>query len=154
MPKDYKKHEIAPDPQYGNVLVSRFINKVMQKGQKQTARRIVYEAFDIIKEKTGKEPAQVFEKAVSNVAPEKEVRPQRVGGATYQVPRDVNPKRRKDLSMRWIVYFARQRTGAPMKERLAQELLDAFQNKGEAIRKKINMHKMAEANRAFAHFAR
>lgn len=154
MPKNYKKHKISPDPRYNNVLVARFINKVMQRGQKQTARKIVYSAFDIIKDKTKQDPVTVFEKAIYNVSPSQEVRPQRVGGATYQVPRSVNSKRKKDLAMRWVVNFARSRTGQPMQQRLAGELMDAFDNKGEAMRKRNNMHKMAAANRAFAHLAR
>lgn len=154
MPRNYKKREIAPDPKYNSVMVARFINKVMQRGQKETARKIVYGVFDLIKEKTKKDPIEVFETAIKNVSPVQEVRPQRVGGATYQVPRLVNSKRRVDLAMRWIIQFARQKKGLPMKERLARELLDAYENKGDAVTKKINTHRMAEANQAFAHLAR
>jgi len=151
--KKFKKREIPPDPVYENVLVAKFINQVMRKGKKTLAQKIVYGAFEIIKEKTKKDPLEIFEKAIENAAPLLEVRPRRVGGATYQVPVEVKGDRRITLAMRWIIQAAKSKKGRPMKEKLAQELILASQNEGDAVKKKENTHKMAEANRAFAHFA-
>ena len=147
------KREISPDPVYHNVLVAKFTNQVMRKGKKNTARKIVYNAFDIIKEKTKKEPLEVFEKALENASPLLEVKPKRVGGATYQVPREVKGDRRITLAMRWIITAAKAKKGKPMREKLAEELMMAAKNEGSAIKKKEDTHRMAEANRAFAHFA-
>ena len=151
--KKFKKHIPDPDPVYHNLMVAKFINHVMKKGKKELARRIVYKAFELIKEKTQKDPLEVFEQALKNVAPLMEVRPRRIGGATYQVPRQVRPERSESLAMRWIIEVARASKGRPMQEKLADELIEASENRGEAVKKKENMHKMAEANRAFAHFA-
>ncbi|MBA7665507.1 30S ribosomal protein S7 [subsurface metagenome] len=147
------KREIAPDPVYSNITVSKFINQIMRKGKKTIARKIVYRAFDIIKEKTKKDPLEVFEKALQNASPLLEVKPKRVGGATYQVPREVKGDRRMTLAMRWIITAARSKKGKPMREKLAEELILASNNEGTAIKKKEDTHRMAEANRAFAHFA-
>ncbi len=147
------KREIAPDPVYSNVIVSKFINQIMRKGKKTIARKIVYRAFDIIKEKTKKDPLEVFEKALQNASPLLEVKSKRVGGATYQVPREVRGDRRMTLAMRWIITAARSKKGRPMREKLAEELILASNNEGTAIKKKEDTHRMAEANRAFAHFA-
>lgn len=154
MAKQYKKHEIEPDPLYESILVSKFINHVMKKGQKETARGIVYKAFDIIKKKTKKEPLDIFQRALDNTEPQVEVRPRRVGGATYQVPHKVRGERGTSLAMRWILDIARKKSGNPMHQRLAEEIMLASENKGDAIRKKINIHKMADANKAFAYLAR
>lgn len=147
------KREIPPDPLYNSVLVSKFINYVMRKGKKTIARKIVYGAFEIIKEKTKKDPLEIFQKALENAGPSLETRPRRVGGATYQVPIEVRPERKIALAMRWIIMGAKMKKGKPMKEKLAEELLAAARNEGWAVRKKEETHKMAEANRAFAHFA-
>jgi len=147
------KQVIPPDPVYDNVQVSKFINHVMRRGAKSLARRIVYSAFDIVKEKTEKEALEIFEKAITNTSPLLEVRPRRIGGATYQVPIEVKGDRRSSLAMRWIIEAAKSRKGRPMREKLAQELIDASKNTGVAVRKKENIRKVAEANRAFAHFA-
>jgi small subunit ribosomal protein S7 len=151
--KKKEKRIIAPDPIYNNVTVAKFINHVMRKGKKTIARKIVYSAFDIIKQKTNKDPLEVFEQALNNAGPLLEVRSRRIGGATYQVPREVRPDRRMTLAMRWILQGARNRKGKPMREKLAQELMYAAKNEGWAVKKKQDMHRMAEANRAFAHFA-
>ncbi|MCD6270403.1 30S ribosomal protein S7 [bacterium] len=153
MPKKYKKQDILPDPVYNNLIVASFINHLMKNGKKSVARKILYGAFEIIKSKTKEDPMEVFDKAIEAVSPSVEVRPQRVGGATYQVPREVNSKRRLSLAMRWIINAARAKKGKPMQEKLAQELILASKNEGDAIKKKINVHKMAEANKAFAHLA-
>ena len=147
------KREIPPDPVYNSPKVAKFINHVMRKGKKTIARKIVYGAFEIVKEKTKKEPLEVFEKALKNAAPLLEVRSRRIGGATYQVPVEVKGDRRITLAMRWIIEAARAKKGKPMKEKLAEELILAAQNTGVAVKKKEDTHKMAEANRAFAHFA-
>ena len=154
MSKKFKQKEITPDSVYDSLMVSKFINQVMRKGKKTTARRIVYKAFEIIKKETGKEPLEVFEKALENAAPLVEVKARRIGGATYQVPKEVKGKRRLSLAMRWIVSAAKAKKGKSMEKKLAQEIAQAFKNEGEAIRKKVNLHKMAEANRAFARFSR
>jgi small subunit ribosomal protein S7 len=149
----YKKREILPDPLYNNVKVAKLINYVMRRGKKEKARKIVYGAFEIVKEKTKKNPMEIFNLAIKNVGPLLEVRPRRIGGATYQVPMEVKPERRLSLAMRWIVEAAKSKKGKPMREKLAEELIEASQGKGSAVRKKENVHKMAEANKAFAHFA-
>ncbi|MGB9857787.1 MAG: 30S ribosomal protein S7 [Dictyoglomaceae bacterium] len=144
--------EILPDPVYNSVLIQKLINKVMLDGKKSIAEKIVYGAMEIIKEKTKQDPVEVIEKAVQNVTPLLEVRPRRVGGATYQVPIEVSPRRGLSLALRWIVRSARERKGMSMKEKLANEILDALNNTGGAIKKRDEMHRMAEANRAFAHY--
>lgn len=148
-----KKREILPDFLYNSVLVSKFINYVMRKGKKTIARKIVYGAFEIIKEKTKKDPLDIFQKALENAGPSLEIRPRRVGGATYQVPFEVKQERKIALAMRWIIMGAKTRKGKSMKEKLAEELLAAAKNEGWAVKKKEDTHKMAEANKAFAHFA-
>ncbi len=152
--KSYKLQTIHPDPLYNSVIVSKFINHVMREGKKDTARKIVYEAFLKIKEKEKKEPVEVFQLAVDNVSPAMEVRSKRVGGATYQVPMKVNKKRAVSLSMRWIIGAAKSKKGKPMNERLFEELVSASKNEGEAVKKKETMHKMAKANKAFAYLAK
>jgi small subunit ribosomal protein S7 len=154
MRRAYKKHKIAPDRVYNDVVVSQFINKVMSDGKKSTAQKIVYSAFDIIKEQTKKEPLEAFKTAIENASPVLEVKPKRIGGATYQVPMEVRGERRLALAFRWIIDGARSKKGKPMAEKLAQELIDATNNQGNALKKKNDMHRMAEANKAFAHFAR
>ncbi len=148
------KIDIQPDPIYGSTTVAKFINHIMERGKKTIARKIVYRAFDIIKEQTKKEPLEVFETALNNAAPLLEVKPKRIGGATYQVPREVRGDRRLTLATRWIILAAKSRKGKPMREKLAEELIQASQNTGVAIKKRSDTHRMAEANRAFAHFAR
>ncbi|MCR4398837.1 MAG: 30S ribosomal protein S7 [Firmicutes bacterium] len=143
---------IPPDPVYNSVTAARFINKIMWDGKKSLAQRIFYESMEIIKKKTGKEPIEVFEQAVKNAMPVLEVRPRRVGGATYQVPMEVRPERRLSLAIRWLVQHARGRSERTMQERLAAELMDAANNTGSTIKKKEDTHKMAEANKAFAHY--
>ncbi|MBX5476392.1 MAG: 30S ribosomal protein S7 [Clostridia bacterium] len=146
------RREVAPDPVYKSELVARFINKIMKDGKKTLAQRIFYEAMNLVAERSKRDPLEVFEAAIRNVAPVLEVRPRRVGGATYQVPVEVRPERRLSLAMRWIVTFARERGERTMAQRLAGELLDAANNQGAAVRRKEEMHRMAEANRAFAHY--
>ena len=146
------KREVLPDPLYNSKLVTRLINNVMIDGKKGVAQKIVYEAFDIIREKTGKEPLEVFEAAMENVMPVLEVKARRVGGATYQVPMEVRPERRQTLGLRWITLYSRQRSERTMKERLANEIIDAVNSTGSAFKKREDTHKMAEANKAFAHF--
>ena len=148
-----EKRIILPDSIYNNVVVAKFINQIMRRGKKTIAKKIVYKAFEIIKEKTKKEPLEVFEKAIENASPLLEVKPKRVGGATYQVPREVKGDRGVTLAMRWIINAAKTRKGKPMREKLAEELIEASENRGPAIKKKEDTHRMAEANRAFAHFA-
>lgn len=147
-----EKRDILPDPKYNSKLVSKFINVMLEDGKKSVAERIFYGAFDIIKEKTGQDPLKVFKTALDNVKPVIEVKPRRVGGATYQVPVEIRPHRRTALALRWIIKYARERNEKTMKERLAGELLDAFNNTGSSIKKKEDTHKMAEANKAFAHY--
>ena len=151
--KKIKKQIIEPDPLYNNVVVAKLINQVMRKGKKETARKIVYKSFNIIKEKTKKEPVDVFNQAMENAGPILEVKPKRIGGATYQVPREVKEARRFTLAMRWIIDAARAKKGKAMDEKLAEELMAAANNEGSAIKKKLDTHRMADANRAFAHFA-
>ena len=146
------KRDVLPDPLYNSKLVTRLINNVMIDGKKGVAQKIVYEAFDIIREKTGKEPLEVFEAAMENVMPVLEVKARRVGGATYQVPMEVRPERRRTLGLRWITTYSRARNEKTMKERLANEILDALNGQGGACKKRDDTHKMAEANRAFAHY--
>ena len=152
--KQAPKRKISPDLKYNSITVGKFINKIILRGQKETARINVYKAFDIIKEKTKKEPLQVFEGALKNASPLLEVNPRRIGGATYQVPMEVRPERRETLAMRWIINAARTKQGRPFGEFLAEEIIDAYNNTGTAIKKRDVLHKMAEANKAFAHYAR
>ena len=154
MPKRFKQKQIQPDPEFNNILVAKFINQLMRRGKKTIARKIAYGAFEIIKKQSKQEPLDVFEKAISAVGPKVEVRPRRVGGATYQVPMEVKEKRRLSLAMRWLVEAAKKRKGESMDKRLAKEILAASNNEGEAVRKRINIGRMAAANRAFAHLAR
>lgn len=147
-----EKREVLPDPVYGNVVLSKLVNKVMLDGKKGTAQHICYGALDIVKEKTGKEPIDVFEQALNNVMPQLEVKARRVGGATYQVPLEVRPSRRQTLGIRWLVSFARERSERTMEQRLAGEIIDAANNTGKAVGRKEDIHRMAEANRAFAHY--
>ena len=149
--RDVPKRQPAPDPRYQSVLVSSFVNKVMLDGKKSTAESIVYGAFDRIREKIGGEPLTTFREAVQNVKPSLEVKSRRKGGANVQVPYEVRPERRTSLSLRWLVSFARRRPEKTMMEKVAGELLDASQNRGGAIKKREDTHKMAEANKAFAH---
>lgn len=151
--KKKEKRIILPDPVYNSPIVSKFINLVMRKGKKTIARKIVYQAFDILKEKTKKEPLEIFNLALENASPLLEVRPRRIGGATYQVPREVKGERRLTLAMRWLIEGAKAKRGKPMREKLAEELMEAANNSGWAVKKKEDTHKLAEANRAFAHFA-
>lgn len=150
----FKTREILPDSSYDSVIVSKFINTVMTQGKKSIAQKIVYSAFDIVKEQTKQEPMDIFEKALEEAAPKVEVRPQRVGGATYQVPREVKDKRALSLAMRWLITAAQKKKGKDMASRLAEEITQASKGEGEAVKKKINVHKMAEANKAFAYLAR
>ena len=147
-----KKKTISGDPRYNDIIVARFINYVMRRGKKSTAEKLVYDCFDIIEQKSGQKGVEVFRKAIDNVRPALEVSSRRVGGATYQVPVEVRQPRRLALAMRWLVNFARNRSENTMAERLANELLAASKNDGPAIKKKEDTHKMAEANKAFAHF--
>lgn len=147
-----KKREIPPDPVYNSPVVQRFINKIMRRGKKTLAERICYTAFKIIQEKTKKDPLEVFFQALENTKPVLEVKSRRIGGATYQVPVEVREDRREALAMRWIIQFAKQRPGKSMQEKLANEIIDAYNNTGASIKKKEDTHKMAEANRAFAHY--
>ena len=151
--KKIKTKEIEPDIVYNEVIVSKFINYVMKKGKKTVASKIVYGTFDIIKETTKKDPLEVFKLAVKNTSPLLEVKAKRVGGATYQVPREVNGKRMLALSLRWILQAARSKKGKSMKEKLSKEIIDASNNTGWAVKKRVDTHRMAEANRAFSHFS-
>ncbi len=154
MSKKIKKIEIQPDPIYGNILVSKLVNYVMKQGRKATARTIVYRTFDIIKEKTNREPLDVFTAALHNARPLLEVKPRRIGGAVYQVPKEVMEARGVILAMRWMLEAARKKKAKPMEEKLAAEIIETSNNNGEAIRKRDNVHKMAEANKSFAHLNR
>ena len=147
-----EKREIIPDPKFGSVVVSKFMNSVMYEGKKSVAESIVYGAFDIIENKTKQNPIGVFEQALDNVMPSIEVRSRRVGGATYQVPVEVRTSRRQALGIRWIISAARERNEKTMTERLSAELLDASNNRGNAVKKREDTHRMAEANRAFSHY--
>ena len=146
------KRDVLQDPVYNSKVVTRFVNKIMLEGKKSVAENIVYDAFDIIRAKTGKDPLEVFETAMKNVMPVLEVRARRVGGANYQVPIEVRPDRRFSLGIRWLVNYSRLRGEKTMRERLAAELMDACNNTGATIKKKEDTHKMAEANKAFAHY--
>ena len=146
------KRDVLPDPIYGSKVVTKLTNQVMLDGKKGIAQKIVYEAFDIIKEKTGSEPMDVFTKALENVMPQLEVKARRVGGSTYQVPMEIRPERRQTLGIRWLVLFSRKRGEKTMKERLAAELMDAYNSTGASFKRKEEMRRMAEANKAFAHF--
>src|SRR3989344_5276368 len=148
------KKEYQPDVVYDNTVVSRFINYLMRKGEKSVAEKVFYKSLENIKKETKQEPLAIFEKALENVSPQIEVFSKRVGGANYQVPREVRPERRFFLACNWIIGDARIKKGKPMAKKLAEEILAAFKNEGAAIKKKQDMHRMAEANRAFAHFAR
>ena len=147
-----EKREIIPDPKFGDVVVTKFMNSIMYEGKKSTAERIVYGAFDIIEAKTKSEPLGVFKSALENVAPAIEVRSRRVGGATYQVPVEVRTERRQALAIRWLIAAARGRNDKTMVERLSAELMDAANNRGNAVKKREDTHRMAEANRAFSHY--
>ncbi len=146
------KRDVLPDPVYNSKIVTKFINKVMLSGKKSVAQRVVYDAFEAIREKTGQDPLEVFETALKNVMPVLEVRARRVGGANYQVPVEVRPERRQTLGIRWLVNYARLRSEKTMDARLSAELMDAANNTGASIKKKEDTHKMAEANKAFAHY--
>jgi len=143
---------IPPDPQYKDLELARFINRVMQRGKKTTAQRIIYNAFDIIREQSSREPLEVFQQAVRNATPQVEVKPKRVGGATYQVPTELRRERSEALGMRWLIRGARARKGMPMRRGLALELVEASRGEGSAVRRKEELHRMAEANRAFVHY--
>jgi small subunit ribosomal protein S7 len=147
-----EKREILPDPKYNSMVVSKFVTIIMESGRKATAENICYGAFDIIMEKTGNDPLKVFKAALENVKPLLEVKARRVGGATYQVPVEIRPQRRMALAFRWLINYSRGRGEKTMRERLAGELLDAFNNTGASIKKKEDTHKMADANKAFAHY--
>lgn len=154
MARRYKpeKREVSPDIRFNNIEIQEMINRIMIKGKKSTATQLMYDAMGIIEERSGKEPLETFNAALKNVSPMMEVRPRRVGGATYQVPMEVEPERRKTLAMRWIIAAARQRPGKSFGEKLANELMDAATNAGAAYRRREEAHRMAEANRAFSHF--
>jgi small subunit ribosomal protein S7 len=145
-------HEFAPDARYGSPLVTHLVNIIMIRGKKSTAQRMVYGCLDQIKEQTGQEPLTVFQQALENVKPKVEVKSRRVGGATYQVPQEVPPARQTSLALRWIVDYSRGRKGSPMERALAGEILDGFKNQGNAVKKRDDTHKMAAANKAFAHY--
>ena len=144
--------EVLPDPLYNSKLVTKLINNIMLDGKKGVAQKIVYGAFEIVGEKTGKEPLEVFEQAMENIMPQLEVKARRVGGATYQVPMEVRPERRRTLGLRWLTAYSRARNEKTMKERLANEILDALNGQGGSCKKRDDTHRMAEANRAFAHY--
>ena len=146
------KRDVLPDPVYNDKVVTRLINNIMLDGKKGTAQKIVYGAFEIIGEKTGKEPVEVFREAMDNIMPVLEVKARRVGGATYQVPMEVRPERRQTLGLRWLTLYSRARSEKTMAERLAAEIIDATNNLGSAVKKREDTHKMAEANKAFAHY--
>ena len=146
------KRDVLPDPLYNSKLVTKLINNIMYDGKKGIAQKIVYDAFDIVKEKTGKDPVEAFNEAMENIRPALEIKARRVGGATYQVPMEVRPERRQTLGLRWITLYSRNRGEKTMKERLAGEIMDAINGTGGAVKKREDTHKMAEANKAFAHF--
>ncbi|MBM6919112.1 30S ribosomal protein S7 [Intestinimonas butyriciproducens] len=146
------KRDVLPDPLYNSKLVTKLINNIMYDGKKGIAQKIVYDAFDIVKEKTGKDPVEAFNEAMENIMPALEIKARRVGGATYQVPMEVRPERRQTLGLRWITLYSRNRGEKTMKERLAGEIMDAINGTGGAVKKREDTHKMAEANKAFAHF--
>lgn len=146
------KRYVMPDPVYNSKVLTKLINQIMNDGKRSVAEKVCYGAFDIIREKTGKDPLEVFEQAMKNVMPVLEVKARRVGGANYQVPIEVRPERRHTLAIRWITMYARQRSGKSMEERLAEELMEAANNTGPSVKRKEDTHKMAEANKAFAHY--
>ena len=150
--REAQKREIVPDPKYNDILVGRFVNNVLRQGKKSLAERVVYHALEQIGEKTKEDPLKVFHKAIENTSPLLEVRSRRVGGATYQVPVEVKERRRVALGIRWLINNAKSRAGKSMAEKLTAELLDAYNNQGGAIKKKEEVHRMAEANKAFAHY--
>lgn len=147
-----EKREVIPDPKYKSAMVSRFMNVVMKEGKKSVAEKIVYKSIELLAQKSGKPPLEAFQKALDNARPQLEIKPRRIGGATYQVPIDVKPERGISIAMRWIRNFARAKKGKPMEIKLADELFDAFKGEGSAIKKRDDTHKMAEANKAFAHY--
>ena len=151
--KQATKRKIDPDPKFDNSEIAKFINLLMEKGKKSIAQTIVYNSFEIISQKTKKDPINIFNEAIKNVSPSLEVKSRRIGGANYQIPVEVKGERKITLPMRWIIDASRKRKGKPMEDKLAQELIDASQKQGEAMKKKEDVHRMAEANRAFAHFA-
>lgn len=146
------KRDVLPDPLYNSKIVTRLINNIMYDGKKGVAQKIVYDAFEIIQEKTGKDPLEVFEASLENIMPLLEVKARRVGGATYQVPIEVRPARRQTMGLRWITAYSRKRSEGTMRERLAAEIMDAYNNTGASVKKREDTHKMAEANKAFSHF--
>ena len=150
--REVTKREILPDPKYKNALVARFVNNIMKRGKKSVAEGIFYGAMDLIQKRTQEDPLKLFEKSVGNVKPVIEVKSRRVGGATYQVPTEVRPERRTALAIRWLISYAGERSEKSMQEKLAGELIDAANNRGGAIKKREDVHKMAEANKAFAHY--
>jgi small subunit ribosomal protein S7 len=150
--REVPKREVLPDPVYGSQLVTKFVNVVMREGKKTVAERILYDALETVKERSADDPMKVFKRAIENVKPAVEVKSRRVGGSTYQVPVEVNPSRKLALSIRWIIQSAQKRGEKTMKSKLAGELLDAAENRGGAIKKKEDTHRMAEANKAFAHY--
>ncbi|MDY0163617.1 30S ribosomal protein S7 [Desulfobotulus sp.] len=150
--REVPERKIIPDAKYGSVLMNQFINKLMRDGKKSTAESILYDAFDIVAEKTGEAPLEIFEKALENVKPMLEVKSRRVGGASYQVPTDIRPKRRTALAIRWLITYSRARSEKSMAARLAAEFLDAANKRGAAVKKREDTHRMAEANKAFAHY--
>ncbi len=146
------KREVLPDPIYNSIVVTKLLNNIMLDGKKGVAQKIVYGAFDIVNQKTGKEPLEAFEQALNNIMPVLEVKARRVGGATYQVPLEVSPERRQTLGLRWLVTYTKKRNERTMKERLAGEIMDAVNNTGASVKKKEDTHRMAEANKAFSHY--
>jgi small subunit ribosomal protein S7 len=150
--REVPKREVMPDPRYGDKLVGKFINYLMKRGKRNIAESLWYKSFDIIGEKAKDDPVKVFKKAMDNVKPVLEVRSRRVGGATYQVPVEVRPDRKVALAMRWLIGYSKQRAGQSMVEKLAGEILDAYNNRGASVKKREDVHKMAEANKAFAHY--
>jgi len=150
--REVTKREILPDPKYKNTLTAKFVNNIMRRGKKSVAERMLYRALDLIQERAKEDPLKLFEKSVNNVKPIIEVKSRRVGGATYQVPTEVRPERRTALAIRWLISYAKERSEKSMEEKLAGELIDAANNRGGAIKKREDVHKMAEANKAFAHY--
>lgn len=148
------KRKIDPDPKYNNLIIAKFVNAIMQRGKKTVAQGIVYDAFEVISKKTKQDPMDIFDRALKNISPMVEIRGRRVGGANYQIPYQVRGERKQTLAFRWLITASKARKGKPMYQKLAQELIDAADNQGAAVKKKQDVHRMAEANRAFAHFAR
>jgi small subunit ribosomal protein S7 len=149
---NFEKRTVPPDPRFGSDILQRFINKLMERGKKGVAERIVYDALDLVEERTGRDPLEVFSQAIMNTRPAIEVKPRRVGGATYQVPVQVPENRRESLAMRWLLQATAARPGKSMSDKLANEILDAFNNTGAAVKRREDTHRMAEANKAFAHY--